>query len=215
MAETIIKEGVFSQGPSPYVSAFHMGREHASQKRMFEEKARLQQMEMALRMKQNQLELQEKWKMLREQLAQEREIEDERTKRTQASEKTRRSEHKEEMDLRRAMLELTKGEKETPEERRQRELDELITKLTFGRSMMQGPLSAEQMLAMALMSPKLKASLQGSGMLPQDLQLYYLQQALQGQGMSPLLGQMPVAGPPSVKGEFGDWIQSLTGGWEE
>jgi hypothetical protein len=95
MAEAIIKPGHFAVGPSPYVSAYQQGQKHATQVGQFQEEAQLRRQALAIKQRQEELKLQEQWKMLQTQLAQEREIEGERTKRHQATEKRRRAEHKE------------------------------------------------------------------------------------------------------------------------
>ena len=95
MAEAIIRPGHFAVGPSPYVQAFQQGQQHATQVGQFREEAELRRAALRIKQRQEELKLQEQWKMLQTQLAQEREIEGERTKRHQASEKRRGAEHKE------------------------------------------------------------------------------------------------------------------------
>lgn len=219
MAETVIKPGVFSQGPSPYVTAFHMGREHASQMEMFREKARLQQMEMALRQQLSQLETQERWKQLREQLKQERELEGERTKRYEASEKTRRSEHAEEMDWRKKILGIQEKESErqhlTPEQR----MIEALTKIIAPPPEMSpytgmpttGAIdpSILQLYELLLAGKPIKDAFQI--IQKRRLQQASLQQPVEQALMQLKYGQgEPVAAPGM---DIGDWIQGMTEGW--
>jgi hypothetical protein len=213
MAEAIIRPGHFATGPSPYVAAFQQGQQHSTQMGQFREKAELQRQAMMIDTQLKQLELQEKWQMLKTQLAQERKIEGERTKRHEASERSRRdiaatrekgevSRHQETI----AAMTQRQQLEESPEQRRQREMDKIIIELIGGRSVMDAPLDRGTLMTLVQMaSPEVRSKLMIElGLSPTELLQYYM---MQGQGM-PGAPQQPNMGQPQP-GQMGPMSQML------